>query len=548
MFSKKKKAEELIEESEVLTEKMTGELPDVPEEAKKAKKKLPGWVILPILLVIALIFFGASKLSGGSTKITQFPVVEVQKGEIKEVYNTSGLVESEKTKVFYSPVNAPVMICNAKVGQPVKAGDVLVTYDTSNLARDNQQSELNALSAKYTNQDAIEQSSRAAQNTAEAQAKTAAAISDLQDRIQKKQKEVDQLKIATAEESGKAAETAAAIAQLQEAKQTNENTQTEKEAEKENIERQLASMAAEDPGHKALMDQAEALTTEIGNLKNEHRSLEQQLASIGSTAMSDTAQTLAGALQELESMKVSLTELQNNSVTSADTGITSAQKKNMQISENLAELAQMSTEELLAKGQEGIKAEFDGIISDVKAIEGSDAMQGQELFTIVSSQDVVVELEVSANDFDNLTEGNQATVKIGKQTYHGTLETVDKIALPNAKGNPVIGAKVHIDDPDEKIYIGVTAKVAMTVAEKKNVLCLPNEVVNTSTDGDFVYVIENGTVRKQMVELGVASSSEVEIISGLKEGSQVVSSVSADITEGMKATGILEEAKESGKE
>ena len=57
--------------------------------------------------------------------------------------------------MFYCPVNAPIAQCNVKVGQVVKAGDLLVSFDTTNLERDNQQSELNTLSAKYSSQDAV---------------------------------------------------------------------------------------------------------------------------------------------------------------------------------------------------------------------------------------------------------------------------------------------------------------------------------------------------------------------------------------------------------
>ena len=62
----------------------------------------------------------------------------------------------------------------------------------------------------------------------------------------------------------------------------------------------------------------------------------------------------------------------------------------------------------------------------------------------------------------------------------------------------------------------------MTVAEEKDVLYLPNENVNTSTEGDFVYVVQNGVVKKKAVELGITSNSKVEIKSGLKEGDKVV--------------------------
>ena len=75
----------------------------------------------------------------------------------------------------------------------------------------------------------------------------------------------------------------------------------------------------------------------------------------------------------------------------------------------------------------------------------------------------------------------------------------------------------------------------MTVSEANDVLVVPTEVINTSSDGDFVYVIENGTVLKKPVELGTASTTQIEIKSGLKKGDKVVNDLNVDIKEGMKA-------------
>lgn len=83
----------------------------------------------------------------------------------------------------------------------------------------------------------------------------------------------------------------------------------------------------------------------------------------------------------------------------------------------------------------------------------------------------------------------------------------------------------------------------MIVAEKKNVLYLPSEVVNTGTEGDFVYIVSGGTVKKQMIELGVNSSSRVEVTAGLSEGAQVVSDTMGTIKDGMKVSAVKEETK-----
>ena len=81
----------------------------------------------------------------------------------------------------------------------------------------------------------------------------------------------------------------------------------------------------------------------------------------------------------------------------------------------------------------------------------------------------------------------------------------------------------------------------MTVAQADHVLVVPNEVINASTDGDFVYIVEDSVVKIKPVELGTVSTTHTEIKSGLKEGDKVVNDLNADIKEGMKAIAVEKE-------
>ena len=99
---------------------------------KPARKKLPGWVIIPILAAAALLFWGISKVGMSGNEKKELMAVTVERGDVKQTYNISGTVESGKTKVLYSPVNAPILRCNAKAGTEVKKGDKLITFDTTN--------------------------------------------------------------------------------------------------------------------------------------------------------------------------------------------------------------------------------------------------------------------------------------------------------------------------------------------------------------------------------------------------------------------------------
>ena len=81
------------------------------------------------------------------------------------------------------------------------------------------------------------------------------------------------------------------------------------------------------------------------------------------------------------------------------------------------------------------------------------AAQGMALFTIASTEDVRVKIEVSPDDYEKLKIGNTVSIKIGKHAYQGTLTETDKIATKNEKGASVICARIHISNPDENICI-----------------------------------------------------------------------------------------------
>ena len=60
-------------------------------------------------------------------------------------------------------------------------------------------------------------------------------------------------------------------------------------------------------------------------------------------------------------------------------------------------------------------------------------------------------------------------------------------------------------------------------------------------------MITNGTVLKRKVETGVSSTDMSEIVSGIKEGDQIVSDQSGDLKEGMRATAVKDEDTEKNK-
>ena len=94
--------------------------------------------------------------------------------------------------------------------------------------------------------------------------------------------------------------------------------------------------------------------------------------------------------------------------------------------------------------------------------------------------------------------------------------------------------KVHIDTPDNKLILGLDAKVTVDLGTAQDACIVPVSAVNSDTQGDFVYTIENGTVVKKYVTTGMSSTDEIEIKSGVEPGEKVITTVDSDIIEGME--------------
>lgn len=534
---------------------------DDEEMPVKPKKRIPPWAIWPVVgvIVIIAVLFSMTGKKKDKEDITKLNVVKVTDGDVKTVYNSSGTIESEKIKTYYSPVNANILNCYAQVGQLVKSGDLLIRFDTSTLEEDNKEAQLTLQSAYNSSKASREQNAKTVKEEKKTQAaldkkakKLAKKAASLKAQMNEAKQEYKENKAAYA-----SAKNQAQIAALQEKIAGLEQTIQDYEKEIETLsaiydgtgkdyQDALAkkNVGTASDSDKKLIEEVDRYQDLIKNLLPQAKTdLEAANAKLTSKITIDDAgyPALKEEYKNAYDAWKEASEAAKN--TSADTGMTSSELENLDISDNLAELAALPSEELLKLGREGIRADMDGVVASLTVGDSNAAAQGGALFSIASTSEVCVGIEVSPDDYASLTVGTPVDITMGDSSYTGQLTSINRIAVENEEGTPTIDAKIHVNDPDEDICIGATVKISMVTAEAKQVPVIPTESVNASSDGNFVFVIENDTVKKKPVELGVSSVSQVEVKSGLKKGDYVVDELSVDIKEGMKAEPKLADKK-----
>jgi multidrug efflux pump subunit AcrA (membrane-fusion protein) len=72
--------------------------------------------------------------------------------------------------------------------------------------------------------------------------------------------------------------------------------------------------------------------------------------------------------------------------------------------------------------------------------------------------------------------------------------------------------------------------------QKENAIVVPLNVVQRTDKGDFIYVVENNKAIMTPVELGLTYKTQVEVLSGLKPGSKIITVGYQDVVDGQPVT------------
>lgn len=524
---------------------------------KSSKKVLK--IVVPIVLVVVVLGVVVVKnIASAGEAMAQAMAVEtmtVEKGDVTQTIETSGTVVSGQQKIFFSPVNATVETAEVQVGDLVKTGDKLIAFNLDDLEEQNQKAELTVQANSLGYQDTVNKSAEAAKKQEEAKN----AVAALQQQVDAKKQEVENLASAIA---GDAQAQAAALQEannsinaqigmlqqqqseaavsLEQSKSAYEIAQTAQQNAQVNFDAATAGGNASDISSAS--EALKAANATLNTAKNDYDTKKSQVDNMdaqivalqsavssggGEVGNTDLQQRLTTVQSELADLQAQLET--KKAIAEGDTAALSKEAKaQMQTNNNLAELEQKSLAELIEEGKKGISAEFNGVISDSQVVEGATVSQGMQLFTLQSIDDVNVDVTLSKNVYEKVKEGQKATITFAGQTYEGTVTRISRIATSGMSGSnqaatsTAITATVHIDNPDDNIFLGVEAKVSIQAAEAKNVVILPTEAVNIGKDGSFCWVCEDGILVKRSIETGVTSDDCIEITKGLKEGEEVI--------------------------
>jgi HlyD family secretion protein len=244
--------------------------------------------------------------------------------------------------------------------------------------------------------------------------------------------------------------------------------------------------------------------------------------------------------------------------------LTSAQKHTAQQQANLNRFA-----DILDKYD--VTAPINGIVTNLPVRAGETVVPGVQnsaastIMTIADMSVITAEVKVDETDIVNVEVGQRAEVTIDampNQTFHGHVTEIGDTAILRSSGVAASQSNtsdqeakdfkvvIALDDPPQDIRPGLSCTGKIVTATKPGVLTIPIQALTVRQRGDLdpkkpdgvqaasnvdpaaekakkqelqgVFTIRNGKAEFVTVTTGITGATDIEVLSGLKDGDQII--------------------------
>lgn len=508
----------------------------------KRHKKLTIFVCVVVIGAVVTVTVLGRKPKEPQITGSGYTTTTLEKRDISTSISVTGTIASAESKTVTTTLsNIDVKNLNVQVGDVVTKGDTLVVFDDSALSEDladaksslsvsQAQTANNLQSAERSYQEASEnasvQASRAADNvtssynsytqavSTEASTKTAYQTAksqeeDAQKAYQQQGETVDKLQ--------------------QEVEQLTTDLQNAAEDEKDSIQKKLTKKQQSlETAQKKYEELATTYKEAQQSTTTAQQAYEQAAASLEQASSSYTK-----AVQDQEDTE------RNNKSTLANQESSLENTKLQSTNGSKNEEDQVETLQEQIDGCT-ITAPISGVVTALNVEEG-ETFAGGEVLTIQDNTNFIVEASVDEYDIADIEKGMSVVIKTdatGEEELQGEVTYVAPTASSSSgSSSEMTGAsstgssgyevKISIHTTNDRLRIGMSAKVSILTASREDVFAVPYDAIETNENGESVIYVVDTPMSEQkkaiVVEAGLESDYYTEISSDeLTEGMLVV--------------------------
>ena len=192
------------------------------------------------------------------------------------------------------------------------------------------------------------------------------------------------------------------------------------------------------------------------------------------------------------------------------------------------------TQQAAVVAKKTISAPFAGRLGISSVNPGQYVNSGEKIVTLQSLDSIFIDFSLPQQELSRVSRGQTAVVFIDAypgKTFTGKITAINPKVDPDSRN---VQVEAVIANPGRELLPGMYATLEVLYGAAQHYLTLPRTAVTFNPYGETVYLVEEKgtdkagkktlTVRQTFVTLGPARGDQVAVLSGVKEGDQVVTS------------------------
>lgn len=155
------------------------------------------------------------------------------------------------------------------------------------------------------------------------------------------------------------------------------------------------------------------------------------------------------------------------------------------------------------------------------------------LLTVADLSKLVVSFEIKGQEASLVKENQKAIItKIGtEKKFNGYVKSL----LPkNEYAEPAICGIIYLDRQSPDLALGDETDITIITQKKDNAFVLSSNAICKKGNQSYVFLYQNGIIKKRVVRVGVSNARETEIIFGLHLNDEIILPSDITLESGMK--------------
>ncbi len=181
-----------------------------------------------------------------------------------------------------------------------------------------------------------------------------------------------------------------------------------------------------------------------------------------------------------------------------------------------------------------ITAPMDGIVTSVEVKSDVLSRTAKPLITISDTGSYVAMVTIGESYSSDIQIGDLAIITgtgFSEKSYEGHISKIYPVARKassTTSQETVVDVEITIDNPDDSLKSGFTARAEIMTNTRRNMLIIPYEAIQQDDNNmEYVYVLKDSKAVRREITTGLELLDGVEITGGLEENELLVSNASA---------------------